>query len=139
MKHFVLDASVALTWFIDSPVPTYAVRIRELLLTGARPHVPALWHLEMANGIVIAERRRILSADEAQAALRSLENLTSQAVETHDELVFFKHVANSARTFTLSAYDSVYLDLARRLGFPLAALDRGLRSAISRAGIEVFQ
>ena len=61
MNRFVLDASVALAWFVNNPVPPYALRVRQLLLDGARALVPALWQLEMANGLAVAERRRILA------------------------------------------------------------------------------
>jgi len=40
-----------------------------------------------------------------------------------------------ARDYGLSAYDAAYLDLALRLGQPLATLDERLRSAADRAGV----
>lgn len=139
MRAFVLDASVALAWFIDTPVPAHAVQARHALLNGARAHVPALWHLEMANGIVVAERRRILSADEAIQALKSIELLAIQAVETHSETVPIRQVFTSARSYNLSAYDAVYFDLARKERLALATLDRGLRTAATQAGVEIFR
>lgn len=48
MKYFVLDASVTLAWVIDRATMPYAARIRQLLLTGERAVVPALWRLEIA-------------------------------------------------------------------------------------------
>ena len=138
MSRFVLDASVALAWFIDTPVPPYAIQVRQSMLAGARAHVPALWHLEMANGIVVAERRRILTATDAAYGLRSLEQLI-QAVETGPQMVPLRQAFETARAFDLSAYDSVYLDLARYEGLPLATLDRSLRAAATRAGVERFR
>jgi hypothetical protein len=38
--------------------------IKQHLLKGARAVVPALWHLEMSNGLVVAQRRSILTAAE---------------------------------------------------------------------------
>ena len=38
----------------------------------------------------------------------------------------------------LSVYDAVYLELALRLSLPLATLDRALRSAARREGIEII-
>lgn len=138
MKQLVLDASVALAWFIDSPVPSYAVGVREAILRGARGHVPALWHLEMANGIIVAERRRILTADDAVRALKNLEQFVLQTVETHGDIFPLRQAFNTARLFHLSAYDSVYLDLARHEGLPLATLDRSLLAAAKQAGVNVF-
>ena len=64
MTRFVLDASVALAWFLDNPQPPNATQVRQSLLGGARAMVPALWHLEFANGLAVAERRRVLSPAE---------------------------------------------------------------------------
>ena len=57
MKTFVLHASVALGWTLDNPLPVSAAQAKQALLSGARALVPALWHLEIANGLVVAERR----------------------------------------------------------------------------------
>ena len=81
MTDFVLDASVALRWFLASPVPAYARRVRQLMLKGARAIVPALWHLEMANGLDVAERRGILTAADLDQSLADIERLLSQAVQ----------------------------------------------------------
>ena len=62
MTSFVLDASVTLAWVLDNPVPVYALGVRQELFRGRRGLVPALWHLEIANGLAMAERRRDLSA-----------------------------------------------------------------------------
>lgn len=44
-------------------------------------------------------------------------------------------VMDLARAYELSAYDAAYLELALRLGLPLATLDVRLRSAAERAGV----
>jgi predicted nucleic acid-binding protein len=43
-----------------------------------------------------------------------------------------------AREYGLSAHDAAYLELAIRLGAPLATLDGKLRKAAQKAGIGVF-
>jgi predicted nucleic acid-binding protein len=138
LRRFVLDASVALAWFLDNPVSVYAVRVKRDLLAGARAVVPALWHLEMANGLVVAERRGILTATEASRSLIDIEHLTVQ-IETISDLVSARQALSTARSFLLSAYDAVYLDTARQGGLPLATLDKSLRAAASRSDVELFQ
>ena len=139
MKRFVLDASVALAWFLDHPVSTYAIEIRQLLVDGGRAIVPALWHLEMANGLVVAERRKIIKPDDLSLSLIRLEELIIQAVETRTEFWSMRQAVNTAQRFLLSAYDSVYLDTARADAVPLATLDRSLRAAAARAGVELLR
>lgn len=138
MKRFVLDASIALAWFLDNPVSPYALRVKQALVDGARAVVPALWHLEMANGLVVAERRRILATAEGTRCLQYVEQLTSQ-IETNNDLVPARQALATARSFQLSAYDAVYLDTARNEGLPLATLDQSMRAAAIKAGVEIFQ
>jgi len=138
VKRFVLDASVALGWFIDGPVPPYAIRVKQALLQGAQGVVPALWHLEMANGFVVAERRRILTATAVIRCLTDLELLLAQSIETSSEFGTMRPALTTARTFQLSAYDAVYLNTAKSEQIPLATLDKTLRAAAGSAGVELL-
>jgi predicted nucleic acid-binding protein len=134
---FVLDASVALAWFIDNPVPSYAVKIRENMSAGGRAIVPAIWHLEIANALVVVERRKIIEADDVLSALNRIDQLLTGPIESRPDFVSVREVLKTARTFELSAYDAVYLDTARMSGLPLATLDKSLRSAATRAGVQL--
>jgi predicted nucleic acid-binding protein len=97
-----------------------------------------LWHLEIANGLVVAERRGILTASDAMLALLQLEQLCAQALEVEADIVPTRQAFITARTYQLSAYDSVYLDLALRVRLPLATLDVPLRKAAAKAGVELL-
>lgn len=138
MKLFVVDASVALSWFVDRPVSPYAESVKQELLHGARGVVPGLWHAEMANGLIVAERRRVLNASDVSGCLKDLEMLLAQAIETSPGLTTMRQALTVARMFHLSAYDALYLDTARVEELPLATLDLALRAAAPRAGVELF-
>lgn len=139
MKRFILDASVALGWFLDDPVPPYASHVHNELRRGARALVPALWQIEMANSFVVAERQRNITAADLDRCLYETEELLVDAIESGADFISFKDAFVSARALHLTAYDAVYLETARRAGLPLATLDKSLRSAASRAGIELFR
>jgi predicted nucleic acid-binding protein len=139
VRGFVLDASVALRWFLDHPLHVYANRVKQLLLKGDRAVVPALWHLEMSNGLIVAERRSILTSADAELAMRDVEQFVAQAVNTDGVAISTRQTFATARAFQLSAYDAVYLDLARRERLPLATLDERLRTAAARAGVETVR
>ncbi len=139
MQRFVLDASIALAWFVDRPVPPYANRVKQLLLTGSRAVVPALWHLEMANGLLVAARRGILTAADADRCLAHLEQLLAQAIESETDFFPARQALTTARAFELSAYDAVYLDTARHDKLPLATLDQHLRAAATHAGVDLVR
>jgi len=139
LTGFVLDASVALRWFLDHPVPAYANKVKQSFLKGVRAVVPALWHLEMSNGLAVAARRSILTSADVDQALIDIEQLVAHAVDVNSDIVSARQALITARGFQLSAYDAVYLDLARRERLPLATLDDKLRAAAARAGVELLR
>ena len=88
-----------------------------MLDTGARGLVPSLWHLGMANGLVIATRRKDLSREDADKGLEFIEQMLVDAIESDADPVSVRHIFTSARLHQLSASDAVCLDLARRQGY----------------------
>ncbi len=139
MNGFVLDASVALRWFLDNPMPPFANRIKQHLLKGARAVGPALWHLEMSNGLGVAQRRSILTAADVDQAVIDLEQFVTQAVDTETSVVSARQSLATARAFQLPAYDAVYLDLARSQRLTLATLDDRLSAAATQAGVSLLR
>lgn len=136
MIPFVLDCSVTMSWCFEEEDGEYAVAVLEAL--GRRPAaVPSIWPFEVANVLLVAERRRKLTrADTA----RFVELLASLPIDVDDAGPgrALGSVVELGRASGLSAYDSAYLDLAMRLGAPLATLDRNLRAAAKSAGVELF-
>ena len=58
---FVLDSSVALTWcFEDERTPATVALLERITEDGA--NAPALWPLEVLNGLAMAERRKRLTS-----------------------------------------------------------------------------
>jgi len=139
LSGFVLDASVALRWFLDHPMPVYANRVKQFFLKRVRAVVPALWHREMSNGLAVAERGSILTTADVDQATIDIEQIVAQAVDTDSILVSARQSLATARAFQLSPYDAVYLDLARRERLPLATLDDRLRNAAAHAGVELLR
>jgi predicted nucleic acid-binding protein len=99
--------------------------------------VSLLWPLEVANAVLMGERRQ--RSTEAQAAkwfgyLRSLPIAVDDA--TNDRA--WGEVLSLARTHRLSACDAAYLELALRRGLPLATLDDQLKAAATALGVPAF-
>jgi predicted nucleic acid-binding protein len=139
VRRFVLDASISLAWFIDNPIPSLAEGLRQDLIGGDKAIVPALWHLEMANGFVMAERRRTLAARDISRAMEEIGFLLGPVIESDTDFVSMKQAFGTARKFRLSAYDAVYLETSIRLELPLATLDQRLRAAASKAGVPIIR
>ena len=99
MNRFVLDASVSLRWFLDTNVPAYANRIKQLLNGGAQALVPALWQLEMSNGLVVAQRRGALTVEEVDRSLLHVEQLLEQLFESDSAIVSVRQSLPSRDNF----------------------------------------
>jgi len=131
---FVVDASVTLGWCFEDEVSEYAERVFERLNEDNRGLVPSIWPLEVASGLLVAERRgRITSAKVARTA-----ELTSQlpvSIRDVGPELAFGPVLDLARGQKLSAYDAAYLELAMREGLPLATQNEALRAAAQRVGV----
>jgi predicted nucleic acid-binding protein len=131
---FVIDTSLTMAWcFEDEASPaTDAVLDR---LRDQDAAVPVTWPLEVANVLLVAERRGRLR--EAQAS-RFLELIDQLPIEVDDAPSDIADVVAAGRRHELSSYDASYLVLAERLGAPLATLDRRLGAAAERAGVELL-
>jgi predicted nucleic acid-binding protein len=139
MIAFVLDASVSLAWIVDNPVPPYAIKMSEVIASGRRALVPTLWVLEVANGLLMAERRGKLTAPEVAHGLRQLEVVVAGGIEIDAAAApTIREAFSPGYANQLTAYDAVYLELARREGLPLATLDKSLRAAAAKAGIRAM-
>jgi predicted nucleic acid-binding protein len=140
VRDFVLDASVSLSWFVDNPVPSAAIEIRRLLVKGQSALVPALWAFEMANGLVTAERRRLLTSSDVADCCDEIEILLAGPLElvADSPRNIVRTLPTSARTHSLTAYDAMYLELALRERLPLATLDRSLQSSAKGARVPLL-
>ena len=80
-KEFVLDGSVTMAWFFADESNAYADAVLTDL-ESARALVPSLWSLEVANTVLVGERRK--RSTEALAAAW-LGILGSLAIEVDGE------------------------------------------------------
>src|SRR5690348_16835399 len=134
---FVLDGSVTLAWGFEDEDDEYAGAILDRM-PELQAHVPALWHLEVANALVVGERRRRTTpADVAQF----LAILGAFPITIDDETITraWSDTLHLARAHNLSTYDVAYLELAIRRGLPLASLDDRLKAAATAVGVPLFQ
>lgn len=135
MTGFVLDCSVAMTWcFGDETNPYSEAVLQDLADTGAV--VPSIWLLEMANVLLVAERRKRISKAQSRRFVELLQALPI-AVDDVSAARAWDGLLSLAREQQLSAYDAAYLELAMREGLPIATLDAALRKAAKRCGVAV--
>ena len=136
---FVLDNSVTMRWFFGDGKPqqlAYAGKVLDAMKQDSAL-VPATWELEVANVIAKAEAKALVTEARSGAFLEMLEGVDIEA-----DAATFAHALSDtlqlARRYKLSAYDASYLELALRLGIPLATLDEDLQKAAKKAGVKKF-
>ena len=132
----VVDSSITVSWcFKEERTPaTDAIQDR-LVIEEAL--VPEHWFLEVANALIVGERRKRIKGADVSQFLRELNNLL---IRVDDQLPIraFEHIVPLSRTHTLTTYDAAYLDLALRKQLPLASLDDDLRRAATALGVQVL-
>ena len=136
MSRFVLDCSVAMAWCFADEADAVADAVLERLSEDVAL-APSIWLLEVANVLLVAERRGRINSADAARFLDLLSALPITIDETTRERAWGP-IAGLGREHGLSSYDAAYLELAMREGVPLASRDAALRSAAEASGVAVM-
>ncbi len=132
----VLDASMTIAWlFDDERTPGSAAALRQVLDEGAV--VPSLWRLEVANVLRNAVRRGRCDHGYVDRSVDRLRRLPI-AVDTETDARAWDATRALARGTDVTLYDAAYLELAIRLGAPLASRDRMLCAAALSHGVALI-
>lgn len=136
-EPFVADCSVGVGWVHPSQATEVTRHLLESAKAGASVHVPSLWHLEVANALLAAERRKLMSAAHRQAGLALLLQLRIVIDEETSARAFFA-ISELAVRHSLSVYDAAYLELASRKALPLGTRDAPLMAAARNCGVRLL-
>lgn len=115
MPLVVIDASVALKWFIPEPDSD-----RALLLQATELCAPDLLLTEAGNALRKAVRRRLLTRSDAEAAFATLHASRIRWFASGD---LSPEALAHALDLDHAIYDCIYLALARRLGTVMITSD----------------
>ena len=136
MNDLVLDASLALQWFLNDEVDRkYSLAVLSSL-SRKRAIVPLLWFYEIGNGLVMAQRRKRIGPHQIREFLTRLRQLPIDATE--QAVTEILELPELAQKHQLTVYDAAYLALAAHEGLPLASNDHALRRAAAAAGVTIF-
>jgi len=137
MNPLVLDCSVTMAWCFEDECDELADAALDAL-GKTEVWVPSLWPLEVANVLLVAERRGRLTP---AASARFIELLEALPIlvdgGTHERAL--GSVLWTARETGLSSYDASYVDLAIRQGASLATRDQRLRAASVDRSVPLFE
>jgi len=136
MSAFVLDCSVAISWFLEESVERDEMKRLKEQLRYLGAVVPALWHLEFGNALAVAERRRRIAAEQIVPIVQIVKGWPITTETDYDRAL--GDVLKLARAESLTTYDAAYLEMAMRRDIPLATLDVKLAKAATRNGVIVL-
>ena len=135
--NFVLDCSVTMSWLFEHEATKDTDALLGALSEPGKAIVAQHWVLEVGTVLLGAEHSKKKTPADTTLFLNLLSKLAIES-DIHTE----HHATNTTlalgRRHQLSSYDAAYLELAMRLGLPLASLDRNLRKAAQAEGISVL-
>jgi predicted nucleic acid-binding protein len=126
-----------LCWYFEDQKTSYTEGVLECLTRGDEILVPSVWPLEIVNSLVIAVRRKGITSAQLETFVADLNDLPLE-VDLPGVARAYSSILRISRQYQLSSYDAAYLDLALSQGLPLATLDKNLRAAAKRSGVELL-
>lgn len=106
------------------------------MMPDSEAYVPGIWSLEIANTLLVAERRNRITTEQSELAIALLQSLLIHVDESTNNYALSSTLL-LGRQEGLAAYDAAYLELALRLQLPIATVDTRLAEAATRCGVEL--
>ena len=135
MEAFVLDASMTAAWHFENEA-TVRIAAVEQMTIDSTVVVPAHWFAEIANALLVGERRQRAKPADSVRFIDRLDDLL-MVVDDLGGPELMTRVLPLARAHGLTIYDALYLELAERRGLPIASLDNQLCDAARRIGVPI--
>jgi predicted nucleic acid-binding protein len=133
----VIDASIAVAWCVH----TQATHLSDAALTAvieSGGHVPAQFWFEVLHSLIRSEQRGLVSRSNVDEFITQLAEHALTIDRAYDATEIIK-LYRMARQYRLKVYDAAYLELALRMGVPLATRDAALAQAARAAGVELLR
>ena len=132
MKTLIIDASVAIKWFIPEDGSIAALRF----LNGKRELIaPDLIRPEVGNIIWKLHSRHLLNADEAS---QIIDDFLSLPIEIHDSESLMASAFEIAIETDRTVYDSLYLALAIKTHGIMVTADERFANALKNTDFTQF-
>ena len=136
MKKIILDCSATLSLLLPDEVSQKGgALLSDLMTQGAS--VPSIWALEVANGLLTAQRRKRIDRETRFLILNALKDF-SIIVDTHTPDYAFNKISILAEEHGLTLYDAAYLELAIRLKGVLATFDEALIKTAKKMKVGLY-
>lgn len=129
MKRIVVDASVALKWYLgDEEHGQKALGLLDKYISDELVILaPSLLEYELINGLIIARKRGRIKEENILKAIDGFMNLE---IELKNMLHLYPKMLEFCKTYNRSAYDASYLAVADEDGIDLITSDQSLYNAV---------
>lgn len=134
---FVLDLSVAASWAIPLQYTVYSHRVQSRLAMGTAAIVATNWPLDLIDRFITAVSRTETTQQRVGNSLVSLQFYRIY-LDVDGPHRAWPELFDLVRVYSVPTRDAAYLDLALRMGLPLATIDPALTRAASAAGVSIF-
>ena len=135
--RFILDCSIAMTWCFEDEATYRTEKLFDSLTQGGKGVVPSHWYLEVSNVLLTSMRHGRISQDRASQFLSLLGSLPITSDSDTGSNAFSRTHA-IAQESGLSSYEAAYLELAIRIGLPIASNDRKLNAVAEIRNVVVL-
>jgi predicted nucleic acid-binding protein len=132
----VVDASITMAWCFEDEATQATEEVLDHVVEGSA-FAPSIWRFEVGNALQMAIRRRRITEifrDDVLAKLLAIPITVDPETDAHA----WTTALRLSERFGLTLYDAAYVELAQRLGLPLASLDQEMRAAASAIDIELL-
>jgi predicted nucleic acid-binding protein len=137
MSSIIVDCSVTMAWlFPDEATPESEESLRIAITDGLL--VPEIWPLEVANVLVMCERKARINRQQSNQFVARLRSLDLE-IDLLGITEIFDKCIELSRDHGLTVYDATYLELALRSKLTLHSKDRDLILAAQSAGASVVE
>ena len=132
--HYVIDASTALGFVFPDEDDDRGGRLLATLAQDALS-VPAIWYVEVLNGLIQAQRRKRIGDAAVDRGIACFGLLDIRLDAGEPDMLAIRGVADAHK---LTAYEATYLELAVRKQLPLATNDSALAKAAKARGVKLL-
>lgn len=127
-----------MSWCLIDETNSYADAVLNSFNTdGVEALTPQLWSLEVANVLLVAERRGRITQAQTTRVITLLQALPI-VIDLQTAQRAMGDTLALGRSLIISAYDAAYLELAMREGLPLATIDERLAKVANSCGVQTY-
>ncbi len=130
---FVLDCSLTMAWLFEDECTPAVEHVLDRLKDSVAI-VPTIWPLEVANVLLMSQRRKRITSSKASSFVDALTALPI-VIDESTSAKAMHSIYTLAESYQMTIYDAAYLELALREKIPLLSLDQDLIKAAKKAGV----